>query len=126
MKWHSTPVQVGAPRRGPGPSGSDPLTGSIELGLVCLLFVGLAIPLRAYDLRGESQTVGVLPGGTIDAGVISLIADSDGDGLPDDFEIAVGLDPQDPTDADGDLDGDGLSNLAHRKNNRPIAPMAPG
>jgi hypothetical protein len=40
--------------------------------------------------------------------------DSDGDGLPDDWEIANGLDPFDPTGnngADGDPDADGLSNL---------------
>lgn len=36
--------------------------------------------------------------------------DSDSDGIPDDAEVAVGLDPQDPIDASGDLDGDGTSN----------------
>jgi hypothetical protein len=37
--------------------------------------------------------------------------DSDDDGMPDDFESDNGLDPQDPTDAPGDFDGDGRSNL---------------
>lgn len=37
--------------------------------------------------------------------------DSDGDGIPDRVEIAWGLNPHDPSDARGDLDGDGFSNL---------------
>ena len=37
--------------------------------------------------------------------------DSDGDGIPDYWEIAHGLNPYDPSDADLDSDGDGGSNL---------------
>ncbi len=37
--------------------------------------------------------------------------DSDGDGIPDRIENALGLNPQDPADAKGDLDGDGFTNL---------------
>ena len=37
--------------------------------------------------------------------------DSDGDGLPDNWEIEAGLDPNNPADALLDLDGDGASNL---------------
>jgi alpha-glucosidase len=35
--------------------------------------------------------------------------DTDGDGIPDDWEIQYGLNPRDPTDADSDMDGDGLT-----------------
>ncbi|MBI5017187.1 MAG: choice-of-anchor D domain-containing protein [Deltaproteobacteria bacterium] len=38
--------------------------------------------------------------------------DSDGDGLPDNWEMTNGLNPHDPSDATGDLDNDGLTNLA--------------
>ncbi|MFO7990698.1 MAG: Ig-like domain-containing protein [Thermoplasmata archaeon] len=38
-------------------------------------------------------------------------ADSDGDGMPDEWEIEHGLDPNDPDDADKDPDGDGKTNL---------------
>ena len=37
--------------------------------------------------------------------------DTDGDGMPDWWEIEMGLDPLDPTDAVKDLDGDGFTNL---------------
>jgi hypothetical protein len=37
--------------------------------------------------------------------------DIDGDGIPNDWETAHGLDPFDPTDAGADPDGDGLTNL---------------
>ncbi|MBO7483165.1 MAG: hypothetical protein J6U17_04695 [Kiritimatiellae bacterium] len=36
--------------------------------------------------------------------------DSDGDGIPDEVEVALGMNPNDPTDIDGDLDGDGFTN----------------
>jgi len=38
-------------------------------------------------------------------------ADSDQDGMPDDWEIEHGLDPFDPEDRNGDLNGDGHTNL---------------
>jgi hypothetical protein len=37
--------------------------------------------------------------------------DTDGDGIPDDAELRLGLNPNDPTDALLDLDHDGLNNL---------------
>jgi hypothetical protein len=47
-------------------------------------------------------------------GVVQSIqpGDRDQDGMPDDWERANGLNPDDPADAARDLDSDGLTNLA--------------
>ncbi len=41
----------------------------------------------------------------------TVLADSDGDGIPDDYELANGMNPNNPADAAQDFDGDGLTNL---------------
>jgi fibronectin-binding autotransporter adhesin len=52
-------------------------------------------------------------GGTLICGnlVLNPDADADGDGIPNGWEQAHGLDPLNPFDADADNDGDGMSNL---------------
>jgi len=72
------------------------------------------------NLAETQQAEYFLSGGTItyQLGVQTLstiTGDSDGDGLPDLWEIANGLDPADNTGANGataDLDGDGVNNAA--------------
>lgn len=49
--------------------------------------------------------------GIIRATVVLSNVDSDGDGIPDDVEISLGLDPHNPVDAQEDFDRDGLTNL---------------
>lgn len=44
-------------------------------------------------------------------------SDSDGDGMPDQWEVDNGLNPNDPGDADDDLDNDGLTNLEEYNEN---------
>jgi hypothetical protein len=62
------------------------------------------------DDRYETETAGLDP----------LRPDSDRDGMPDGWEVANDLDPTSAVGADGadgDLDGDGLSNLDEYRNN---------
>jgi pectate lyase len=50
--------------------------------------------------------------------------DTDGDGMPDDWERAHGLNPNDPNDRNGDRDGDGFTNLEEYLNSLCQSPFA--
>lgn len=62
-------------------------------------------------LNTDSDDDGLSDGVEVNVhGTDPMAADTDDDGLSDSVEIQHGLDPRDDTDADGDFDGDGLSN----------------
>ena len=89
-----------------------PLETSLPASLAVLPFTALA----GFDGSSINFTGSALAFGySLDAETISvarsLFVDTDLDGLPDDYEADNGFNPTDPTDADGDLDGDGISNL---------------
>ncbi len=66
------------------------------------------------DGRSEFLAVDLEPANRPEHRFIRLLiaADADQDGMPDDWETALGLNPSDPFDSMGDADEDGDSNLA--------------
>ncbi len=64
----------------------------------------------------DSWTIGIISdpqqaGGLPVYGKYKPYKDSDGDGMPDKWEKANGLNPNDPSDANGDCTGDGYTNI---------------
>jgi len=71
-------------------------------------------PSDAGQYRCVITNIASLPAGSVGITTISsltVLADSDGDHLPDSWETQFGFNPHDPSDGLADPDGDGVSNL---------------
>ncbi|MEM9557540.1 MAG: carboxypeptidase regulatory-like domain-containing protein [Acidobacteriota bacterium] len=82
-------------------TSSDPAAAAVDSD-------GLVTALRRGRVVISARNEGVLGSVTLD---LLIPNDADGDGLPDAYEAANGLNPNDPSDAGQDPDADGLSNL---------------
>ena len=78
-------------------------------------FSGSATDQRANPRTFDDPNIANASGGGTDIGAVEMNMtggpDADLDGMPDDYEIAHGLNPDDAGDASLDSDGDGLNNL---------------
>jgi hypothetical protein len=82
-------------------------TLDIEIGIVEPGTHILKAILAAGGLKSTKETTFTY--------ALSLL-DSDNDGMPDEWEVAHGLDPNNPADANLDQDNDGLTNLQEYQN----------
>jgi hypothetical protein len=96
--------------------------------LLVLSNVGAVLPRRDVvdqriieEVRSGIATHGKTGNGIIDSQsdvggwpelrTYDIPSDTDADGMPDNWERKMGLNPVDPTDSNGDLDGDGYTNI---------------
>jgi uncharacterized repeat protein (TIGR01451 family) len=88
--------------------GDLPLGGSATVAIVVSLQSSGPITNIASVSAMESDPN---PANNQGTAISNVRADSDGDGMPDDWELANRLNPGDPSDAAADPDGDTLTNL---------------
>ena len=109
-------AENGLQRYSPGVGGSDmtaPLVPGWYGQMPLVVYHASKIKDNSGDAKVQSgsTTVTVIVSDGIDTNstsfLLTVLADSDHDGIPDVYELAHGMNPNDPTDAAKDFDGDG-------------------
>jgi hypothetical protein len=91
--------------------GSTPTASSPVYGAALSISDDTVIKFIAVDPAGHASGVRTETYNFVEPG-----ADSDNDGMPDEYEMEHGLDPFDGSDASSDADNDGYSNLEEFEN----------
>jgi len=86
--------------------GSTPTTSSPAYSSALTMSVDTLVKFVAVDVAGNVGNVRTATYHFVEPG-----ADSDSDGMPDEYELEQGLDPFDSSDSSTDNDNDGYSNL---------------
>ncbi len=92
------------------PGTPEPIIGGLFHGYSEITVRDRYLRLDQHGFNADGSYIGVLD--SLEIGGSDPGPDSDGDGMRDAWELAHGLDPNDPDDAALDLDGDGQSNAA--------------
>jgi hypothetical protein len=113
-------------------------TSPAQAKIDVLAHAGASFPMRdiidariAHDVMDRtghsiSDTSEQPEGGWPPLNSLPALADNDNDGMPDDWELAMCLDPNDANDANGDLDNDGYTNIEAYINWLPTGDPLPG
>ncbi|WP_153913460.1 S8 family serine peptidase [Shewanella sp. TC10] len=100
---------------------NDQTPGELKIAMASGVVLGQSGSVLTvyFDVKSDNITELTLSGVLINELEVSVSgialtatpSDVDNDGIPDDLELYYGLDPFDPTDAQADNDGDGLTNI---------------
>ena len=93
-------------------NGANKLLAAFGQGLPTLTLTNVQLTNAGTYTVAVTNVASIATSPTSSVGAfLTVLVDSDGDRMPDIWELAYGLDPNNPNDANIDSDGDGMTNL---------------